>query len=118
MGILYIVSTPIGNLQDITLRAIKVLLEVDVIACEDTRRTGLLLSTINLPYQKLLSNNGEEIHKPHLLSYYEQNEVRRIPEILSLLQQGQKVVNSGLPKICSRVAFFHLLINGILPLMK
>jgi len=102
MGTLYIISTPIGNLQDMTLRAIKTLFEVDIIACEDTRRTGILLDTMSHPYRELIRNGNAEAHKPHLLSYYEQIEIRRIPEILSLLQKDQKVAlisDSGTPLI-------------------
>jgi 16S rRNA (cytidine1402-2'-O)-methyltransferase len=102
MGTLYIVSTPIGNLQDITLRAIKILFEVDVVACEDTRRAGILLDTMSVPYHDLIRNGNVKKHKPQLLSYYEQIELRRIPEILSLLQQGQKVAlisDAGTPAI-------------------
>ncbi len=87
MGTLYIISTPIGNLGDITLRALKTLFSVNVIACEDTRRTGALL-------EKLLNefaNDADNKTRPHLLSYYEQNELQRIPEILSLLEAGQNV---------------------------
>src|SRR5260221_12091902 len=101
MGTLYIVATPIGNLQDITLRAIKILFEVDVIACEDTRPTGLLLETLASPYRNLRNGNSTP-HRPQLLSYYEQNELRRIPEILSLLHRGQKVAlisDAGTPAI-------------------
>jgi 16S rRNA (cytidine1402-2'-O)-methyltransferase len=87
MGTLYIVSTPIGNLADITLRALKTLFAVDIIACEDTRRTGSLL-------EKLLdqfAENSEDKSKPQLLSYYEQNELQRIPEIIEMLQDGQTI---------------------------
>lgn len=102
MSTLYIVSTPIGNLQDITLRAIKTLFEVDVVACEDTRRAGVLLDTMSTVYHDLIRNGTMREHRPQLLSYYEQIELRRIPEILSLLQRGQKVAlisDAGTPAI-------------------
>jgi len=98
MGTLYIVATPIGNLGDITLRALKTLFAVDIIACEDTRRTGLLL-------EKLLTEfaaNPADKHKPRLLSYYEQNEQQRIPEILELLESGQNIAlvsDAGTPLV-------------------
>ena len=91
MGTLYIVSTPIGNLKDITLRAIEILSNVEYIACEDTRRTGNLFA--QLP-------NIER--KAHLISYYEQNERERIPQIIGILQQGTDVAlvsDAGTPTI-------------------
>lgn len=97
MGKLFLVSTPIGNLKDITLRAIEILQNVDYIACEDTRRTGILLSTLpNLP------NLPNSPNHPRLLSYYEQNELQRIPEIVNLLQDGKDVAlvsDAGTPTI-------------------
>ena len=87
-GILYIVSTPIGNLEDITLRALRVLKEVDRIAAEDTRRT-----------RQLLSHYG--IHKP-LLSYHEHNRRMREESLLEELRKGRNialVTDAGTPGI-------------------
>ncbi len=89
-GTLFIVATPIGNLQDITLRAISTLRSVDYIACEDTRKTGVLLKSLQVE------------HKPMLISYYEQNEQGRIPNILNLLKNEEDVAlvsDSGTPLI-------------------
>lgn len=89
-GTLFIVATPIGNLQDITLRAIDTLKNVDYIACEDTRLTSRLLSEIGVE------------SKPMLISYYEQNEDSRIPNIMNLLINGQNVAlvsDSGTPLV-------------------
>lgn len=105
MGKLYVVSTPIGNLEDITLRAIRILQEVDIIACEDTRKTGLLLHQLNQvqPVDRLnLQSGATRKGKPRLMSYYEENELRRIPEIVQLLKEGKKVAlvsNAGTPTI-------------------
>src|SRR5437899_2257414 len=74
---LYLVATPIGNLEDITLRALRTLKECDVVAAEDTRHTGQLLKHFG-------------ISKP-LLSYFQFNEARRSEEIIERLQRGEKV---------------------------
>jgi 16S rRNA (cytidine1402-2'-O)-methyltransferase len=87
-GTLYIVATPIGNLEDITFRAVRVLREADLIACEDTRQT-----------RKLLDRYG--IQKP-LASYHEHNELSRSQELLGLLQAGKNialVTDAGTPLI-------------------
>lgn len=98
MGTLFVVATPIGNLQDISLRALRTLFNVNVIACEDTRRTGLLL-------QKLVdefSEHPEDKKRPMLLSYYDQIEQQRIPEIIEYLTEGHDVAlisDAGTPLI-------------------
>lgn len=97
MGNLYIVATPIGNLQDITLRALTTLFEVDYIACEDTRRTGNLLHQLS---NSLIDQNITK--RPMLISYYEQNELQRIPAIIEVLKLGKNVAlvsDAGTPTI-------------------
>lgn len=87
-GTLYLVATPIGNLEDITLRALRILREADLVACEDTRQT-----------RKLLEHYG--IHKP-MVSYHEHNEVERAEELLEKLREGCKVAlvcDAGTPLI-------------------
>jgi len=87
-GTLYLVATPIGNLEDITLRALRILAEVDIIACEDTRHT-----------QKLLSHF--KISKP-LLSYHEHNEQARAAEICDKIEAGATVAlvsDAGTPLV-------------------
>jgi 16S rRNA (cytidine1402-2'-O)-methyltransferase len=87
-GCLYLVATPIGNLEDITLRALRILREADQIAAEDTRHT-----------QKLLSHY--EISRP-LVSYHEHNEMTRAPELLIALEQGAKIAlvsDAGMPLV-------------------
>jgi 16S rRNA (cytidine1402-2'-O)-methyltransferase len=87
-GTLYIVSTPIGNMEDITLRALRILKEVDLIAAEDTRRTGLLLKHFGI--------------QASLTSYFEGNELRKREFILAKLKEGKKVAlvsDAGTPGI-------------------
>ncbi len=87
-GVLYIVSTPIGNMKDITLRAIDSLKLVSKVVCEDTRRTGMLMSQL-------------EIRKP-LVSYNDFNKESRTPSLLAALQRGESlalVADAGTPAI-------------------
>jgi 16S rRNA (cytidine1402-2'-O)-methyltransferase len=87
-GILYLVGTPIGNLEDITLRAVRTLKEVDLIACEDTRQTI-----------KLLNHYG--IERP-TTSYHEHNELTRAPELVVHLERGDNVAlvtDAGTPGV-------------------
>ncbi len=87
-GTLYVVGTPIGHLEDITLRALSVLGAVDLIAAEDTRKTGLMLARHGIATQRV--------------SYHEHNEARRTPELLQRLQAGASIAlvsNAGTPGI-------------------
>lgn len=88
MGILYIVATPIGNLDDVTLRAIKTLSSVDLILCEDTRHTGLLLQKLNI--------------QAKMMPYYDEIEDKKIPEVIEMLEEGKNlaiVSDAGTPLI-------------------
>jgi 16S rRNA (cytidine1402-2'-O)-methyltransferase len=87
-GILYLCATPIGNLEDITLRCIRILKEVDVIAAEDTRQTIKLLNHFEI--------------KKHMISYHEHNKFEKGKELLSKLQEGQSIAlvsDAGMPAI-------------------
>ena len=87
-GTLYVVATPIGNLEDISARALRTLREVELIACEDTRRTRALLSHF-------------DIHTP-TVSYYEHNKLARGPQIVRRLLEGASVAlvtDAGTPGI-------------------
>src|SRR4029077_9146050 len=87
-GRLYLVATPIGNLEDITVRALRLLGEADLIACEDTRHTATLLQHYG-------------INKP-TLSYHEHNEASRADQLLHRLEQGAQIVlvtDAGTPVI-------------------
>ena len=87
-GVLYLVATPIGNLEDITLRALRTLKEVDLVAAEDTRRTRHLLGHYNI--------------KTALTSYHEHNEQRKAPLLVERLRRGESialVTDAGTPAI-------------------
>lgn len=105
MGTLYIVATPIGNLKDITIRAIEVLHTVPIIACEDTRKTGFLLKSTEPLYHKLVYDTQESKefkNRPRLISFYEENEQFRIPEIINILKDGLDVAlvsDAGTPLV-------------------
>ena len=88
MGVLYIIATPLGNLKDITLRALEILKEVDLIVCEDTRQTAKLLNRYN-------------ISKP-LTSYFQHSKLSKIDYIAQQLKQRKKVAlvtDAGTPGI-------------------
>ncbi len=87
-GKLYIVPTPIGNLEDITLRALRILKEVDIILAEDTRTSGNLLKHFEIDNK--------------LMSYHQHNEHGVLPKMISLLQEGKNlalVTDAGTPGI-------------------
>ena len=87
-GTLFVVGTPIGNLEDVGERARRVLASVDVVAAEDTRRTGRLLSRLGV--------------RATLVSFFEGNEEQRVPELLFALQEGMTVAlvtDAGMPGI-------------------
>ncbi len=87
-GILYVVATPIGNLEDLTFRALRILKNVSFIACEDTRQTRKLLTKYNI--------------KKSLISYYHPRESQKTPQIISQLKKGKDgalVTDSGTPGI-------------------
>ncbi len=87
---LYIIATPIGNLKDITLRALETLESVEYLLCEDTRNAGLLLSNLGIK------------NKPKLISFYDEVEDQKIPEIVNLLKDNKEVglvTDAGTPVI-------------------
>jgi len=100
-GVLYIVATPIGNLDDITLRALKILKQVELVAAEDTRRTGILLRHFGI--------------ETAILSVHEHNEHARIERIVSQLGKGQSVAlvtDAGTPGISDPGAALVAAIRG------
>lgn len=88
-GVLYVVATPIGHMEDVSLRAFRILNTVDWVAAEDTRHTGLLLQRLGL--------------KKSMLSYHDHNLLEREGQLLQLLKEGQSVAlvsDAGMPGIC------------------
>lgn len=104
MGILYIVATPIGNLKDLTFRALEILKEVDLVVCEDTRQTIKLL-------------NHYQISKP-LVSYFQHSKLSKIEYIIGELEVGKKialVTDAGTPGISDPGGKLISLITDHLP---
>ena len=88
-GVLYLVGTPIGNLNDISSRAINILRNVSLIACEDTRQTKKITSRFDI--------------RNKLISFNKQNSLSRIPKIINFLKEGKSVAlvsDAGMPSIC------------------
>lgn len=96
MGILYIVGTPIGNLEDVTVRAIKILLTVPVVVCEDTRHTGQLLKILDEKYGTNIAKKEE--HR-RLISVRDFNEAKMVDRIITELQTNDiaLVSDAGTP---------------------
>jgi 16S rRNA (cytidine1402-2'-O)-methyltransferase len=106
-GKLYVVGTPIGNLEDITLRAIRILKEADLIACEDTRRTQKLLNAYKIATRTI--------------SYHEHNEMTRAPELIIQMEEGSSialVTDAGMPVVSDPgFRLVHLAIRHSIPVI-
>ena len=106
-GTLFVVGTPIGNLEDITLRALRTLKEADLIACEDTRRTQQLLNHFNI--------------KTETVSYHQHNELTRGPELILEMEEGANVAlvsDAGMPGVSDPgYRLVHLAIRHCIPVV-
>jgi len=106
-GKLYLVGTPIGNLEDITLRAIRILKAVDLIACEDTRRTQKLLNAYRI--------------RTRTISYHEHNEMTRAPELVIQMEEGSSialVTDAGMPVVSDPgFRLVHLAVRHSIPVV-
>lgn len=106
-GTLYLVATPIGNLEDITFRAVRTLKEVDLIACEDTRHTQRLLAQYSI--------------KTPTISYHEHNELTRAPELVLQLEEGSHIAlvsDAGMPVISDPgYRLVHLAVRHNIPVV-
>lgn len=106
-GKLYLVGTPIGNMEDITFRALRTLKEADLIACEDTRRTQQLLNHYSI--------------QTRTISYHEHNELTRAPELIIELEQGSHIAlvsDAGMPVISDPgYRLVHLAIRHNIPVI-
>lgn len=106
-GVLYVVGTPIGNLEDFTFRALRTLKEVDLIACEDTRRTQQLLNHYNI--------------KTPTISYHQHNEMTRAPELIIEMEEGGHIAlvsDAGMPGVSDPgFRLVHLAIRHEVPVV-
>jgi len=106
-GKLYVVGTPIGNLEDMTLRAIRTLKEVDLIACEDTRRTQKLLNAYKI--------------QTRTVSYHQHNEMTRAPELIIQMEEGSSialVTDAGMPVVSDPgFRLVHLAVRHSIPVI-
>jgi len=106
-GKLYVIGTPIGNLEDMTLRAIRTLKEVDLIACEDTRRTQKLLNAYKI--------------QTRTVSYHQHNEMTRAPELIIQMEEGSSialVTDAGMPVVSDPgFRLVHLAVRHSIPVI-
>ena len=95
---LYVVGTPIGNLEDLSLRQARAISQAEIILSEDTRSTGILLQKIKVLFPSILDTS----HSPRLISYYREKEFEKLPEIIELLEADRDLVlisQAGMPLI-------------------